>query len=293
MPDLALTGKVCLISGATAGIGAVTAQALAGRGATVVVVGRNPEKSRAVANQIRQKTHNPNVDCLLADLSVQQQVRHLAETFKSRYDRLDILINNAGAVFFKRHETPDGLERTFALNHLNYFLLTNLLLDRLQASAPARIINVSSAAHYAATISFNNLQYRRWYFGGWPAYAQSKLANILFTYELARRLEGTGVIANTLHPGLVATNFGANNGWVGRLFRLAMNPISVSPTTGAQTMIYLATSPQVEGITGKYFDGDRPFRSSRASYNETTARRLWEISEELTGLRSLSFDSLP
>ena len=278
-----MKNKVCLITGATAGIGAITARDLAERGATVVLVGRNPDKSRALVEQIKQQTHNPGVEYLLADLSSQQQIRALAETFKSRYPRLDVLINNAGAIFFNRRETVDGLEMTFALNHMNYFLLTHLLLDLLQASAPARIINVSSAAHYVAGINFKNLQYK-WFYGlGWPAYAQSKLANVLFTYELARRLPD-GLTANVLHPGLVATNFGAGNGWPGKLFRLAYKLISISPQAGAQTIIYLATSPQVEGITGKYFEDCRPYRSSPASYDEATARRLWEVSKALTEL---------
>ena len=275
--------KVCLITGATAGIGAVTARVLAERGATVILVGRNPDKSRALVEQLKQQTRNPGVDYLLADLSSQQQIRALAETFKTRYPRLDILINNAGGIFFNRRETVDGLEMTFALNHLNYFLLTHLLLDLLQASAPARLINVSSVAHYSASINFKNLQYKRFYGLGWPAYAQSKLANILFTYELARRLPAN-ITANALHPGLVATNFALGNGLLGKLARLSLNPISISPQAGAQTIIYLATSPQVEGITGKYFEDCRPYRSSPASYDEATARRLWEVSEELTGV---------
>jgi NAD(P)-dependent dehydrogenase (short-subunit alcohol dehydrogenase family) len=275
--------KVCLITGATAGIGAVTARVLAERGATVVLVGRNPAKSRALVEQIRQQTRNPGVDYLLADLSSQQQIRALAETFKSRYARLHVLINNAGAIFFNRRETTDGLEMTLALNHLNYFLLTHLLLDLLQASAPARLINVSSVAHHGASINFKNLQYK-WFYGlGWPAYTQSKLANVLFTYELARRLPAN-VTANALHPGLVATNFALGNGWLGKLARLSLDPISISPQAGAQTIIYLATSPQVEAVTGKYFEDCRPYRSSPASYNEATARHLWEVSEELTGV---------
>lgn len=193
-------------------------------------------------------------------------------------------MNNAGSFFMSRQESVDGIEMTFALNHLGYFLLTNLLLDTLEASAPARIVNVSSAAHERAQIDFEDLQGRQKY-SGWQAYGQSKLANVLFTYELARRLEGTGVTVNALHPGFVATNLGAGTyGLIGRLFKKLVNLRGVSPEEGARTSIYLATSSEVEGVTRKYFVEQKAVPSSEASYDEATARRLWQVSAELTGL---------
>lgn len=279
-----MSSKVCLVTGATAGIGLVTARELARLGATVVGVGRNREKNLAMARTIRQQTGNAEVEYLLADLSAQQEIRQLAQQFRRRYERLDVLVNNAGAIFYKRRESIDGIEMTFALNHLAYFLLTNLLLDMLKASAPARIINVSSAAHKGARLNFNDLQLRRWYLS-WIAYNRSKLANLLFTYELARRLEGTGVTVNALSPGLVATELGTRGGGLASLSKRLINTIAaISPVAGAQTSVYLATSPEVEGITGKYFVKCKAAPSSPASYDENAARRLWQISAEMTGL---------
>lgn len=279
--------KVYLVTGATAGIGLVTARELARTGASVVGVGRNPEKSAAVAKKIREETRNPNVEFLLANLSVQKEVRALAQTFRERYTRLDVLINNAGAVYLDRQESADGLELTFALNHLSYFLLTNLLLDMLKASAPARIVNVSSRAHIrTAGLNFNDLQMRRGY-TGMAAYSKSKLANVLFTNELARRLAGANVTVNALHPGVVATNFFINNGFLGQLARPIINLISMRPEDGAKTSLYLATSPEVEGVTGKYFDDHQRERpSSPASYDRAAQLRLWQVSEQLSGLAS-------
>lgn len=280
-----MKNKVFLITGATAGIGLVTARELARTGATVVGVGRNPEKSAAVAQRLREQTGNPNVEFLLADLSVQKQVRALAQTFRERYHRLDVLINNAGAVYLNRQETADGLELTFALNHLSYFLLTHLLLDQLKASAPARIVNVASRAHIRTPgLNFSDLQTRRGYLG-MNVYNQSKLCNVLFTYELARRLAGTNVTVNALHPGVVATNFFLNNGLLGQLARPIINFISISPEAGARTTLYLATSPEVEGVTGKYFDDhQREIPSSPPSYDQAAQLRLWQASEQLTGI---------
>ncbi|MFQ5343193.1 MAG: SDR family oxidoreductase [Anaerolineae bacterium] len=280
-----MIGKVCMVTGATGGIGKVTAQALAQQGATVTVVGRSRAKTVATVEQITRQTGNPSVEYLLADLSVQDEIRRLAEEFRSRHDRLHVLVNNAGAFFMSRHESADGIEMTFALNHLGYFLLTNLLLDVITASAPARIINVSSVAHDGAQINFDDLQEKQ-KFQGWQAYGQSKLANVLFTYELARRLEGTGVTANALHPGFVATSFGANNfGFIGRGVKRVMNLVAgISPEKGAETNIYLATSPEVEGVTAQYFVKKKAVRSSEASYDEEAARRLWEVSAEMAGL---------
>jgi retinol dehydrogenase 12 len=276
--------KVVLITGATNGIGKVAATELAKQGATVVIVGRSAEKTLATVKEIQEATgHQQQVDYLLADLSSMAEVRRLAAEFKKKYSRLDVLINNAGATFTTRQETVDGYEKTFATNHLSYFLLTTLLLDVLKASAPARIVNVASDAHSTGKINFDDLQSRNGYgAAGFRAYGTSKLANVLFTYELARRLEGTGVTANVIHPGFVASGFGANNG---RLFsgvlKLLQRVAAITPEKGAETIIYLASSPEVEGITGKYWDKRKQISSSTASYNVETAKRLWEVSEQL------------
>jgi len=300
-----MQGKVCLVTGAASGIGAITAQALAQQGAAVILVDCNSDKGTTTADQIKQQTGNPTVEFMWADLSVQKEIRQLVQQFRSRYQRLDVLVNNAGAIFPRRQETVDGFEMTFALNYLAYFLLTNLLLDTIKASAPARIINVSSRAHARAQINFDDLQSRSNY-RGIRAYEKSKLAIVLFTYELARRLEGTGVTVNTLHPGVVATNFATHNGGiVGLLTRmvaadfasnkdgiasLLIRPLRlafISPEQGAQTSIYLATSPEVEGVTGKYFVKCKAVPSSPASYDTTIAGRLWQVSAAHTNLTSL------
>ncbi len=278
-----MQGKVCLVTGAASGIGAITAPALAQQGAAVILVDRDSEQGAITVDQIKQQTGNPAVEFMWADLSAQKEIRQLAQQFRSRYQRLDVLVNNAGAIFPQRQETVDRLEMTFALNYLAYFLLTNLLLDTIKASAPARIINVSSRSHARAQINFDDLQSRSDYHG-LQAYAHSKLAIMLFTYELARRLEGTGVTVNALHPGVVATNFGRNSdgvtGLVMRLFRFAF----ISPEQGAQTSIYLATSSEVEGVTGKYFVKCKAVPSSPASYDIATASRLWQVSAAHTNL---------
>jgi NAD(P)-dependent dehydrogenase (short-subunit alcohol dehydrogenase family) len=278
-----MQGKICLVTGATAGIGVVTAQALAQMGATVIVHGRSQEKCIATVNHIRAATSSESVDYLLADLSSQAQIRAFVAQFHQRYNRLDVLVNNAGGAYVWRQESVDGIEMTFALNHLNYFLLTNLLLDTIKASAPARIVNVSSNSHYEASINFDDLEGKRRYWWN-TAYGQSKLANVLFTYELARRLEGSNVTTNALHPGFVATNIGKNNGALARLFLWFVHRTALSPEEGARTSIYLATSPEVAQVTGKYFVKERPVESDPASNDLNTARRLWEISAEMTGL---------
>jgi retinol dehydrogenase 12 len=277
-------GKICVVTGATSGLGLVTAQALSRQAATVIVVGRNPERGIATVSRIQRETGNSAVESMIADLSAQGQVRQLATELQRRFSRLDVLVNNAGALFARRQLSQDGVEMTFALNHLAYFLLTNLLLDPLKASTSARIVNVSSEAHRGARLDFADLQGERNY-GGYRAYARSKLANILFTYELARRLEGTGIVANALHPGFVATNFGRNNrSFTAGLFRILQLVAAISPEEGAQTIIYLATSPQVNGITGEYFVKQKAVRSSQVSYDRAAAERLWQISAELTRL---------
>lgn len=290
-----MSGQVVMVTGATNGIGEVTARELARMGATVIVVGRNPGKTERVVAEIRAVTGNNNVEPMVADLALMSEVRRLAEDFRARFDRLHVLVNNAGMMFTDREITAEGYERTFALNHLNYFLLTHLLLDVLQAtgtgSAPARIINVSSDAHQMARISFDNLDGSKGY-NAFNAYASSKLANIMFTYELARRLQQTGapVTANALHPGLVNTGFGKNNGGfrgvVSKIVVTLVRPIQISAEQGARTSIYLASSPEVAGVTGKYFVKNKTKASSKASMNPEDWRRLWEISETMTGVKT-------
>jgi NAD(P)-dependent dehydrogenase (short-subunit alcohol dehydrogenase family) len=270
-----MNGKTCLITGATDGLGRETARALAGMGATVFGVGRSEEKMARVRRAIQQETGSDSVEFLRADLASQADVRALADEFRRKSDRLDVLVNNAGALFTAYRETIDGLEMTFALNHLAYFLLTNLLLDLLKASAPARIVSVASS--YQDHPDLNDLQMKENY-NGWDAYGRSKYMNILFTVELARRLDGTGVTANTLNPGFIASNFQRAAG-------LNMRG-NLTPEQGAQTQIYLATSPDVANVTGQYFDNKRPARSD-ALKDTDAARRLWEISAKLTGLDSL------
>ena len=276
-----MQNKTCLITGATNGIGRAAAVGLAKLGATVIVAGRSEGRAKATVDHIKVKTGNPNVDFLLADLSVQKQVRGLADAFKSRYGRLDVLVNNAAAIFFRRQLSADGIEMNFAVNHLAYFLLTNLLLDTLKASAPARVINVASNSHRNKHLDFDNLELNRGYWAG-KAYGRSKLCNLYFTYELARRLDGTGVTVNAMHPGFVRTNMAANNGWVVRLFLPLVHRNSLTPEQGARTIVYLASSPDVEGVTGKYFVREREVASDPISYDESAARRLWEVSEEMT-----------
>jgi retinol dehydrogenase-14 len=276
-----MRGKVCLITGGNSGIGKATALGLANTGATVVVVGRDRGRGEAAVAEIRGKSGNGSVDLMLADLSSQESIRQLAKDFKDTYQRLHVLINNAGVFLSKRTVTVDGIETTFAVNHLAPFLLTNLLLDVLEASAPARIVNVTSSGERSGAINLDDLQGEAKY-SGFRAYNQSKLAMILFTYELARRLEGTGVSANCVHPGVVVTNLGSgSSGSFGLLLRL-MRPFFSSPEKGAEPSIYLASSPEVEGVSGKYFAKKAEARSSEQSYNEEMGQRLWQVSAELT-----------
>jgi NAD(P)-dependent dehydrogenase (short-subunit alcohol dehydrogenase family) len=276
-----LNHKLIMITGANAGIGKIAALELARQGATIVMVCRSLERGKAAQQEIKQASGNDRVDLLIADLSVQADIHQLASAFKQKYERLDVLINNAGAIFDQRQETADGLERTFALNHMGYFLLTDLLLDVLKASAPARIVNVSSNAHRRGSINFDDLQRKKNY-GAFPAYSDSKLANVLFTYELARRLEGSGVSTNALHPGFVNTNFGSTMSSIPAFFiNIISRLFAMSPEKGAETIVYLASSPEVEGVTGKYFVEKKATRSSKESYDEAVAKRLWEVSEQL------------
>lgn len=280
---VSMEGKVCLVTGATRGIGRVAAGELARMGATVLVTARDPGRGRDTAEEIRRDTGR-EVAVLEADLASQASVRRLAEEVRRRTDRLHVLLNNAGAIYTERRLSPEGHELTLALNHLGYFLLTNLLLDLLRNGAPSRVVSVASEAHRGGRIDWDDLQCERRYGSGWKAYGQSKLANILFTRELARRIQGSGVTANCLHPGVVATGFGHNNrGIFGTLVKLAA-PLFLSAAKGADTAVWLASAPEVASVSGEYFARRKPIRSTRAAEDVEAARRLWEVSERLTGL---------
>ncbi len=290
-----MRGKTCLVTGSTSGIGRVTALELAKMGATVVMVARDAARGEAAVREIKAASENPLVHLLLADLTSLRQVRRLAEEFKGRHGHLHVLINNAGVIFPLDTTTEEGLETTYAVNHLAPFLLTNSLLDVLKASAPARIVNLASVAHHGS-IDLAGWQAKRMPrgpFPNWQAYRQSKLANILFTYELARRLDGAGVTANCIHPGMVATNAGRDTRgpvallfnryrpWVvGFLLRLP-GTFLLTPEEGAEGPIFLATSPAVEGVTGKYFVKTREARSFRKSHDRSLAQRLWQVDAAL------------
>ena len=281
-----MDGKTCLVTGANQGIGKETALGLARMGATVVMVSRDRAKGEAALADVRSLSGSANVTLMIADLASFESIRALAKEFLGQHERLHVLVNNAGAYNTTRTLTKDGFETTFGVNHLAYFLLTDLLLDVLKASAPSRIVSVSSTAHVGGKMNFDDLQGEQSYAGA-RAYGQSKLANVLFTYALARRLEGSGVTANALHPGVVRTGFGKNNGGiVGPLFALAQTiarPIFISPEQGAATTIYLASSPEVEGVTGKYFAKCKEVPSNAISYDVPTQERLWEMSESMVG----------
>jgi len=283
-----MQGKICIVTGANSGIGKATALGLAQMGATIVMVCRNQVKGEEAQNEVKEKSGNDAVDLMLADLSSQESIRQLAENLQQHYQQLHMLINNAGVANLTRRETVDGLEMTFAVNYLAPFLLTNLLLDKLKASAPARIVNVSSESHQSGYIKMDDLELEKGY-RLMRAYGQSKLALVLFTYELARRLQGTGVTANCLHPGFVATNIGQNGvGSVGRsIVKLIFSRLGISPEEGAKTSIYLASSPEIEGVTGKYFVKSIPVRSAPISYDETLQRQLWEESAKLVNLHDV------
>jgi NAD(P)-dependent dehydrogenase (short-subunit alcohol dehydrogenase family) len=276
-----LTGRICLVTGANRGIGRATAEGLADLGASLILVCRRQEDGEAVSREIAARG-GPAPDVVGADLSSQVSIRQSASEIQARYPRLHVLINNAGIISRRREVTVDGLEMQFAVNHLGYFLLTHLLLPQLRAGVPSRIVNVSSGAHSHATLDFADLQSERGY-DPKEVYSRTKLANILFTYELSRRLRGTGVTVNCLTPGVVATRMlgdymGAPRGTG------VDSTFGASPEEGAETSIYLAAAPDVEGVTGKYFVGKKPAVSSRESHDEAAARRLWEVSERLTGL---------
>jgi retinol dehydrogenase-14 len=278
-----MAGRTVLVTGGTAGIGRATALGLATMGAQLAIIGRDRGRTEGAADELRA-AGGGQVEVFVADLSSQSQVRRLAEEALQRLSRIDVLVNNVGGYWNTRHVTADGLERTFALNHLAPFLLTNLLCDRLKQSAPARVVTVSSHAHAQGRIDFDDLQGERSYSGA-RAYSQSKLANVLFTYELARRLPATSVTANALHPGVVRTSFGAEDpAGVQRLLVPFVRPFLKTPAQGAATSIHLASAPDLEQVTGRYFVNRKPTRSSKASYDQAAAARLWQVSADLVGL---------
>ena len=277
-------GKTVLITGANQGIGKAAAEALASQGAKVVIVARNADKGRAALEEVRAKAKGDPPELIVADLASLAEVRRLAAEYKSGHDRLDVLLNNAGLLVPDRRTTVDGFEETFAVNHLAPFLLTKELLDVVKATPASRIVTVSSDAHRRATLHFEDLSFQKGY-GAFKAYSQSKLANIVFTYELARRLEGSGVTANCLHPGVIASGFGQTYGGMFSFLIKAMKPFLATTDAGARTSVYLASSPEVAEVTGKYFAKERPAASSRAARDAAAALRLWEVSEEMTGLK--------
>jgi retinol dehydrogenase 14 len=279
-----MAGKTVLVTGGTAGIGKATAVGLAALGARVGITGRDRTRAEAAAADIRAASGNPAVDVFTADLSAQAEVRRLAGAVLDAYPRLHVLVNNVGGFWAHRHLTADGLEHTFALNHLGPFLLTNLLLHRLKASAPARVVTVSSGAQAMGRIDFDDLQGSARY-SGQRAYNASKLANVMFTYALARFLDGTGVTANVLHPGVTNTNFGGDDqaAFVKRMMPL-LRPFMKTPAAGAATSIYLASSAKVDGVTGRYFANRKPKSSSKASHDTVAVVRLWKVSADLVGL---------
>ena len=278
-----MKNKTVLVTGATSGIGRVTAKELARAGASLFLLCRDRGRGEEVVAEIAKETGNRDVRLILADLASQSDIRRAAAEFLATGSPLHVLINNAGLVNLRHALTPDGIEAVFAVNHLAYFLLTILLLDRLKESAPARIVNVASEAHRFGKLDFDDLGGERRY--RWTqAYGQSKLANILFTAELARRLAGTGVTVNCLHPGGVGTGLGKNNGAISRAIIGVLRPFLKTPEKGAETTLYLATSPDVEGVTGKYFSNRREKRPSAAATSTANATRLWDISEKLVAL---------
>lgn len=277
-----MTDRVCVITGASRGIGKASAEALASLGASLVLVCRRQADGDKVAREISHPAV-PEPQVVAADLASQSEIRRAAALIGDRHPQIHVLINNAGVFTRRRELTADGLEQQFAVNHLAYFLLTNLLLDRLKEAVPSRIINVSSGAHGGSHLDFADLQGERGYDGN-QAYSRSKLANILFTYELARRLMGSGVTANCLHPGVIATRLLADYMGATVAGSAPARTFGAKPEKGAETIVYLASSPEVDGLTGKYFVNKRPVTSSRESYDEAAARRLWEVSERLTGI---------
>jgi len=272
-----MTGKVCLITGANSGIGYETSKVLAKMGARVVMVCRNEAKAKRAQQEIIIESGNPDIDLLIADMSSLDSVRSLADTVKNKYSRLDVLINNAGIMNSVKEMSVDGYEMQYAVHQLGPFLLTHLLLGLLKASAPSRVINLSSKLHSMAKIEFDNLQAEK-KFGAFKTYSMSKLAHLMFSYSLAQRLEGSGVTVNAVHPGVIGSNLGSTPG----LVKIFMK----SPKRGAETSVFLASSPSMAKVTGKYFIDCKPARSSKRSHDQDVADRLWELALEQTGLKS-------
>jgi NAD(P)-dependent dehydrogenase (short-subunit alcohol dehydrogenase family) len=278
-----MAGTTVLVTGATSGIGKATALGLATMGAHLAITGRNPQRTESAAREIRA-AGGEQVDVFVADLSSQAEVRRLATEILQQLPRINVLVNNVGGYWDSRHVTADGLEHTFALNHLAPFLLTNLLLERLKQSAPARVVTVASHAQAMGRMDFDDLQGERSYSGA-RAYNQSKLANVMFTYELAGRLRGTSVTANALHPGVVRTAFGAEDpAGFQRLLIPFLRPFLKTPAQGAATSIHVASAPDIEPVSGGYFANGKPKQSSKRSYDEAAAGRLWQVSADLVGL---------
>lgn len=280
-------GKTVVLSGANSGIGKATAMALAAKGARLILICRTEQKGFEVRQEILDSTQsNAVIEVLACDFSSLAQIRRVADEVALLTPTVDVLLNNAGAIFKSRELTVDGYEMSFGVNHLGYFLLTNLLLPQLQNADNARIVNVASDAHrFVRQFDFDNLQGEK-SFSQWQAYGLSKLCNILFTYELARRLSNTKITANCLHPGVVSTNFGKDAGWLLNTFSKISQFFILSPEKGAETSIYLASSPEVAGVSGAYFVKCKPVKSSALSYDQPTAQRLWTVSEELTQIGS-------
>jgi NAD(P)-dependent dehydrogenase (short-subunit alcohol dehydrogenase family) len=279
-----MQGKTVLITGANQGIGKASAVALGKLGAKLVLVCRSPDKGRTAAGDI-ERAGAKSVELLVGDMGSQADIRRVAAEFKAKHDRLDVLLNNAGVLVTTRRTTVDGIEETFGVNHLGYFLLTNLLLDVLKASERSRVVSVSSEAHRRAKMHWEDLQFKKTSYSAFAAYGQSKLANILFTRSLARRLAGTGVTANCLHPCVIASGFGQTYGGVISLLIKVARPFMITTEQGAQTSVFLASSPDVEGVTGKYFDKCKERQPNRQALDDAAPERLWAVSEELTGLR--------
>ena len=276
-----MNNRKVIITGGTDGIGLATAIELARLGASLWIVGRNETKTKQVVGEIIKSSGNEKVGYVIADLSSIAAIRKVAEDINNTVDRIDVLVNNAGAVFINRETSVDGLEMTFALNHVNYFLLTSLLMDKIKKGVHPRIVNVSSTAHFAGRVNFDDLQSQKKY-STMRVYGTSKLMNVLFTYELDRRLEGSGITVNALHPGFVASNFGKSNGGLMKPLFGLIQLGAISVEDGAKTSIYLASSTEAEGISGKYFDQSQAVDSSKDSYNPALAKRLWEETEKIT-----------
>lgn len=285
-----ISGKTVLVTGASSGIGLSACEALARRGARLIMVGRNPEKTEAAATKVREQAAGATVEVELCDLASLEDMRALGRRLRERLDHIDVLLNNAGAMHTSRKETADGFEMTYGVNHLGYFLPTLALLPLLRAAPAARIVNVASDAHRAGKIDLDDLQMDRRGYSSWTAYGTSKLLNILFTRELSRRLEGTAITANSLHPGVVKTGFAHNDpGWMSRIWGL-FSVFQISPDSGAETSVYLCADPAVDGVSGRYFAKSKEKTPRATAERDDIAARLWEISAEQVGV---SAEGLP